>query len=78
MLKLKRIRNRKFYCDINCKYVQNFAQKLELQKCLPEVGSVVVVVEIFFLRLLTPLEWKLMSCSHVKSWVNLLTWHLVG
>ena len=23
-------------------------------------------------------EWKLMCCSHVKSWVNLLTWLLIG
>ena len=23
-------------------------------------------------------EWKLMSCSHVKNWVNLLTWLLIG
>ena len=24
------------------------------------------------------LGWKFMSCSHVKSWVNLLSWLLVG
>ena len=24
------------------------------------------------------LEWKLMSCSYVKSWFNLLTWLLIG
>ena len=24
------------------------------------------------------LRWKLMSCSHVKSWVNFLTWLLIG
>ena len=23
-------------------------------------------------------DWKFMSCSHVKSWVNLLTWLLIG
>ena len=24
------------------------------------------------------LGWKFMSCSHVKSWVNLMTWLLIG
>ena len=29
-------------------------------------------------KAITTLAWKLISCSHVKSWVNLLNWLLIG